>query len=166
MDELITVLTNECEEYRKLAKLSEKKKAIIIKGDIISLQEITDKEQEITSVILNLENKRESITEDVAIVLNKDKKDLKLDNLIKLLENQPKEREALSQVQRNLRSVLYDMSRLNKQNEILIARSLEMVEFDIELFKSMHQAPETANYDKHAENAGVHLREGSFDSKS
>jgi hypothetical protein len=37
------------------------------------------------------------------------------------------------------------------------------VEFDLTLFKSLKQAPETANYDKNAYNTGSLLGSGSFD---
>ena len=38
-----------------------------------------------------------------------------------------------------------------------------MVEFDLTLFKSLKQAPETANYDKNAYNTGELLGSSSFD---
>ena len=40
-----------------------------------------------------------------------------------------------------------------------------MTEFDITLFKSMRQAPETANYDKSAYNTGTILGSSGFDAK-
>ena len=40
-----------------------------------------------------------------------------------------------------------------------------MAEFDITLFKSMRQAPETANYGKDAYNTGAILGSSGFDAK-
>ena len=40
-----------------------------------------------------------------------------------------------------------------------------MTEFDITLFKSMRQAPETANYDRNAYNTGSLLGGSGFDAK-
>ena len=51
----------------------------------------------------------------------------------------------------------------NEQNSILLQQALEMVEFDLTLFKSLKQAPETANYDKNAYNTGELLGGSSFD---
>ena len=55
--------------------------------------------------------------------------------------------------------------RRNQQNEILIRQAIEMAEFDITLFKSMRQAPETANYDRNAYNTGTLLGRSGFDAK-
>ena len=40
-----------------------------------------------------------------------------------------------------------------------------MVNFDLTLFKSLRQAPETANYDKNAYNTGELLGSSGFDAK-
>ena len=57
------------------------------------------------------------------------------------------------------------MQFMNQQNQILLQQALEMVEFDLTLFKSLRQAPETANYDKNAYNTGELLGSGGFDAK-
>ena len=57
------------------------------------------------------------------------------------------------------------MHECNKRNEALLQQALEMVEFDLTLFKSMRQAPETANYDKNACNTGDLLGNSGFDAK-
>ena len=57
------------------------------------------------------------------------------------------------------------MAQLNTQNQALIKQSLEMVEFDLTLLKSMRQAPETANYNKNACNTGDLLGSSGFDAK-
>lgn len=53
----------------------------------------------------------------------------------------------------------------NDQNQILLKQSLEMVNFDITLMKSMRQAPETANYNSKAFNTGDLLGTSGFDAK-
>lgn len=165
MEELITVLQNECSEYEQLIELSNEKTPIIIQGDIIRLQEVTEREQDVTSNIQNLEIKREKIADDIAVVLSREKSELKLDNLIKILQKQPKEQEKIRQVQKRLKKVLSEMAEVNEKNGMLIRQSIEMVEFDLVLFKSMRQAPETANYDKNAYNTGTLLGGGGFDTK-
>ena len=57
------------------------------------------------------------------------------------------------------------MERINQLNKALIAQAMEMCEFDITLFKSMRQAPETANYNRNAYNTGSILGSGGFDAK-
>ena len=57
------------------------------------------------------------------------------------------------------------MAAINEQNEFLLNQALEMVEFDLTLFKSLRQAPETANYNKSAYNTGDLLGSSAFDTK-
>ena len=99
----------------------------------------------------------------MAIVLSKDPKDLTITNMIAFLNKQPEEQEKLRNIQSRLRETLERMALINQQNELLLQQAMEMVEFDLTLFKSMRQAPVTANYDKHAYNTGDLLGSSGFD---
>ena len=57
------------------------------------------------------------------------------------------------------------MADINQQNETLLKHAMEMAEFDLTLFRSMRQAPATANYDKQANNTGDLLGSSGFDAK-
>ena len=57
------------------------------------------------------------------------------------------------------------MHTINQQNQILLKQAMELAEFDITLFRSMRQAPETANYDRNACNTGMRLGTSGFDAK-
>ena len=57
MEDFMSVLEEENEGYQRLTELSQKKRQIIIDGDIPALEAITDQEQEIASRLKNLENK-------------------------------------------------------------------------------------------------------------
>lgn len=163
MENLLTILETENSEYERLIELSQKKKQVIIDGNIPGLEEITDKEQNITGNIKNLENRRIEIMNDMAIVLSKDAKDLTLTNMIAFLNKQPHEQQRLQEIRDKLKETLRKMGEINQQNEMLLQQALEMVEFDLTLFKSMRQAPTTANYDKNAYNTGEILGGGGFD---
>ena len=58
------------------------------------------------------------------------------------------------------------MKSLSEQNAVLIRQAIELNEFDMTLFKSLRQAPETANYDKSAYNTGSLLGGSGFDATS
>lgn len=165
MENLLSVLDRENSEYEHLIELSTAKRQIIIDGNIPGLEEITGQEQDITSNIKNLENKRREVINDMAIVLSKDAKDLTLTNMIAFLNKQPKEQEKLRDIQERLRDTIERMVEINRQNEALLQQALEMVEFDLTLFKSMRQAPTTANYDKNAYNTGDILGSSGFDAQ-
>ncbi|MGN1147720.1 MAG: flagellar protein FlgN [Lachnospiraceae bacterium] len=168
IENLISVLEQESSEYEELLGLSMKKTPIIVSGDLQALQEITDEEQTVVNRINHLENKRTEVIKDIANVMNKDVNTLKLVNLIQMLENRPEESKKLSEVHDRLKSVVGNMQRVNMQNKELIAHSLEMVEFDMNLLHAMKAAPETANYNKGAYNAGdvMGTERGGFDAKS
>lgn len=165
MDELLDVIEKEDNHYRRLIALSTEKKDAIVGSDIRKLEEITNEEQEVTSILKNLETKRTEVLGDMAVVLNQDPKTLTVQKMITLLEKQPKEQKALSDLRDRLRHTLDEMSTVNEQNRILLEQALEMVNFDLTLFKSLRQAPETANYDKNAYNTGELLGSSGFDAK-
>lgn len=96
MENLIEVLEQESKEYEGLLSLSQKKTTIIVGGNLEELQKITDDEQELVSRISHLEKKRTETTADIANVLNKDVKSLKLVNLIEMLAARPAEQQKLA----------------------------------------------------------------------
>lgn len=165
MEELIDVLEQEYGHYSALVELSREKTPIVIAGDIRALQDLTEREKEITDRIQNLENKREEVVKDIAIVINKDVALLTVKNLVQMLGNRPEEQEKLSDLQGRLRETIQELVRINDQNRMLIEQSMDMIAFDLELFKSLRQAPETANYNRHAYNTGALLGNRGFDAK-
>lgn len=168
IENLISVLEQEGAEYEALLGLSMQKTPIIIMGDLPALQKITDEEQTVVNKINHLEHERDEVMKDIANVMNKDVKTLKLVNLIQMLESRPAESRKLAEVHDRLKSVVGSMRQINEQNKELIAHSLEMVEFDMNLIHAMKAAPETANYNRGAYNAGEVIGGGrsDFDAKS
>ncbi len=165
MDNLLDVLNQEESQYRDLINLSNEKKDVLIHADIERLQQITEAEQNITDDLHNLEAKRRSIVSDMAVVLRRDEGELTVEKMIDILDKQPEEQKKLAEVRKRLRDTLDEMIRVNTQNQILIKQAMEMVEFDLTLFRSMRQAPETANYGRDAENTGDLLGRSGFDAK-
>ena len=165
MDNLVEVLEEENTQYKRLVELSKNKKEAIIKADIAELEEITGMEQDISSLLRNLDIRRDAVLKDMADVLGKDFEEVAITRLIGYLEQQPKEQERLSIIRDQILETGNEMQAWNKRNEVLLNQALEMVEFDLTLFKSMRQAPETANYNKDAYNTGDLLGGSGFDAK-
>ncbi|MCR4655699.1 MAG: flagellar protein FlgN [Lachnospiraceae bacterium] len=167
MENLIDTLEKESALYEELLILSQEKTPIIVSGNIEDLTKITDKEQLVVDKISALEKKRETVTKDIAEVLNKDLESMKLTNLIELLGKQPKEQKKLSEVRDRLREAVGNVRKINEHNQDLISHSLEMVEFDLNMIQSMRQAPETANYGRRGYGTGDVLGSvsGGFDAK-
>lgn len=154
MENLIDVLDRESTEYEALLQLSQRKTPIIAGGDLAELQKITDEEQELVSRIHNLDKQRAVVTADIADVLNRDVKDLKLPDLIVMLSARPAEQQALADSHDRLQVAVRGLKRINEQNNELLNSALEMVEFEMNLLQAAKAAPETANYNRGAYNAG------------
>ncbi len=166
MEELLNVLEEEEQTFKQLLDITSRKTEIIVQNDITALQAITDEEQNVMNHISQLDRRRETVTHDIADVINKDVDTLKLTVLADLLKGQPRERDKLTSLIDGLATTVGQIRRINEQNENLIAHSLEMVEFDLNLIKSLKQAPQTANYGRSAMNTGGTLGTiGGFDSK-
>ncbi len=165
MDNLVEVLEEENTQYEKLVELSKSKKRAIIKTDVVELEKITEQEQEVSGLLRNLDNRRDAVLKDMADVLGKDFKEMTITKLIGYLGGQPKEQERLSEIRAKILTTGNQMQECNRRNEELLNQALEMVEFDLTLFKSMRQAPETANYNKDACNTGDLLGSSGFDAK-
>lgn len=166
MENLIDVLDKECSEYEVLLALSQRKTPIIVSGNLENLQKITDEEQEVVSRVNNLDKRRMVITADIANVLNKDVKTLKLANLIEMLAGRPAEQRALAESHDRLQAAVRELQRINEQNRELLTNALEMIEFELNMFQAMKAAPETANYNRSAYSAGDVIGvNGGFDAK-
>ncbi len=167
MENLIEVLEKESGEYESLLELSMRKTPVIVAGSLEELAKITDEEQNVVDRINHLDVKRQEVFADVANVINKDVKVLKISDLIEMLAERPEEQKKLAIVHDKLRTVLNEVGRVNEQNRVLIQNSLEMVEFDMNMLQSMKAAPETANYNRGACNTGEHMgvRTKGFDAK-
>ena len=157
MENLIEVLDLESTEYENLLGLSMKKTPVIVAGAMEELAKITDEEQNVVSKISRLEQRREEVFADIANVINKDVKTLKLSDLIEMLASRPEEQQKLARVHDKLSSAVHEVKRVNEQNRILIENALEMVEFYMNMLQAMKNAPETANYNKGAYNTGTHM---------
>lgn len=165
MEELLQVLKDEEEGYCRLLAFADDKKDSIIHGDIATLESITADEQEVSDGLKVLENKRLRILRDMAVVLGHDGETVTVTRMAEMMESQPKERQALLEARDRLTETASRMQSANEQNQVLLQQALEMVEYDLSLFKSMKQAPETANYDKNAYNTGELLGSSGFDAK-
>ncbi len=166
MENLIEVLEKEADSYEELLTLSKNKTPIIVSGDLDKLQKIMDDEQTLVDGILNLDKKRTDVTKDIANVMNKDVTTLKLADIAGMLDNRPEEQKALAAAHDRLKGTVMTLKTVNEQNGELLKNAQEMVEFELNLIQAAKMAPETANYNKGAYNAGNYMGSNKgFDAK-
>lgn len=150
IDELIGVLDEECNVYRRLVPIAEEKTRVIVRNDLSSLQEITSEEQAAIGSISTLERKRDQIMENIRTVINRKTGEFTLKTLIGLLEKQPKEQKALSIIHDNLKDTIQRLVEINNRNTSLIKQSLEMIEFNMNFIQSTRMSPGNNTYTKGA----------------
>ena len=166
IEELIGVLEQELEIYKELIPIAEAKTHIIVKNDLMSLQEIVGKEQLAVDRINSLEHKRETVMLNIKTVLNRKSNDFNLKALIELLDKQPKEQKTLSVLHDNLKSTIHRLVEANSRNKSLIQQSLEMIEFNMNFIQSTRMSPGNNTYTKSASRYDAHMRgTGMFDAK-
>ena len=95
MDELLETMEEEKAGYDALIALTDDKRESIVHNKLELLEQVTSREEEITSGLKNLENRRLKVLKDMAVVLGHDGEDMTVTHLIALLKEQPKEQAAL-----------------------------------------------------------------------
>ncbi len=151
MENLVGVLQEELDTYKEFIPILQEKKVSIIKNKVEDLQNISNVEQEYLDKINNLENKRAEIVKNMAIVFDKDYKQLNIKSIIKMLDNQPKDQQVLSKLHDELISTVKTVMDINEHNKSLIEQSLEMIEFNMNVIRSTWMSPGSNNYDKGAQ---------------
>ena len=96
-------------------------------------------------------------------MLNLPKEGMKIEKIVDMLSGQPKEQAALEEVHLRLKRTL---SRLTKNNKMLLQESMDMIEFELNLARNSVVAPQTGNYSKGAyEQQNTFPVAGGFDAK-
>jgi flagellar biosynthesis/type III secretory pathway chaperone len=165
VEELVTILKKEELTYSRLLEYGESKRQILIDADVPALEKLTDLEQTSSDELLSLSNKQVQILKDIATVLGRTDEKVTVTKLIGYLSGQPDIQTRLTDARDRLLDAAGRLQVINQQNEALLKQAIELAEFDITLFRSLRQAPETANYDKNANNTGVLLGTSGFDAK-
>ena len=155
VEELVVLLKEETEDYRKLVEYGEQKRQILIDADVPALEKLTALEQEASDELIVKGSKQAGLLNDIATVLGKEQEQMTVTKLIGCLDSQPKVQAKLMAAKEALIESAKELQEINNINSVLLAQAIEMAEFDITLFKSMRQAPETANYGKDAYNTGA-----------
>jgi hypothetical protein len=165
VEELISILEEEEQIYRKVLECGKQKRQILIDADVPALEKLTNIEQLASDELLSCSNRQSQSLRDMATVLGKTDGQMTVTRLIDSLAGQPDIQRRLREAKDHLMETANEMQEINKQNEALLKQAMELTEFDLTLFRSMRQAPETANYDKNAYNTRSLLGTSGFDAK-
>ncbi|MBQ5558376.1 MAG: flagellar protein FlgN [Lachnospiraceae bacterium] len=166
IEDLISILEEEQQIYEQLIPIASEKTSVIIQNNLESLQKITEQEQEAIDKVTALEKKRSEVIFNIAIILNKDAKNIKLTDIINVLDSTPKEKKQLSILHDRLKATVQRLVQINQQNKSLIEQSLEMIEFNMNLIQSTRMS-QGNNYSRGAVTIDSPMMQpvGSFDAK-
>ncbi len=166
IDELVNILEQEYESYQQLLPIAMEKTQVIVRNDINALQDITAREQLMIDRIHSMERKRSEVMVNIKTVLGKKAVTLNLTSLIQLLDKQPKEQRALSEIRDNLKQAVQRLGEVNDRNKVLIQQSLEMIEFNMNFIQSTRMSPGNNTYTKGASTYDAQaFGTGMFDAK-
>lgn len=148
IEDLITIIEETTGCYRELLVVANNKKDVIIKGNVPSLQTLTDQEQGVAGRLLRLEKKRVEILEDICLVTNKDIKTITISKLIEMLSKQEVEQKKLIETSNALVSIVNEVKEINDLNKLLIAESIDFVNFTMTAIKTSTEAPSGNSYER------------------
>ncbi len=157
IENMITILEEEELLHEQLIEIAREKTGVIIRNDVDMLQKLTVREQDIMELILPLEKKREECAKDISVVINKPLESITVRLLIDMMNGKPDIQKRLADIHDNFMNVLKNLQVLNERNSMLIKESLDLIQFDLNLYAAMRQTPMTADYDKTANNVGTHM---------
>ena len=165
VEELVSILVEEEKLYQEILEYARQKRDILIAADVPALEKLTGLEQAVSDSLLSYGNKQTQTLKDIASVLGKNDEQMTVTKLIGCLANQPDVQKKLTEARDRLLAAAGELQVINVQNNALLQQAIELAEFDRTLFRSLRQAPETANYDKRAYSTGTLLGSSGFDAK-
>ncbi|OON95701.1 MAG: hypothetical protein ATN36_00925 [Epulopiscium sp. Nele67-Bin005] len=145
---LSDVLTDQIECYEGLYTLSTYKKTAIVNKDLDLLKEVTAREEEFLGRINILNQQRESILKDIALVSALDYKTITITTLVKKIGESKDISIKLLAQRDELHQVLDKVKAQNNQNKQLLAQSMEFVEYNLNAITSTQFEGMTPNYSK------------------
>ena len=130
-ERLIEILEKESALYRDILDLSRHKTNTIVEGKISQLEQLTGVEQRLLLSVGGLEQQREEVVDQLARLLDIPADQLNISMAVKQAEDGLKER--LAALKDEIENTLKDLKEVNDLNSELIKKSLEYIDFSINL---------------------------------
>ena len=144
VDDLLLTLDKQKEIYEQINDLALEKKQVIIDNNINRLAEITKQEETIVGALIKLENLRDLIVDKLASQYGI-RNVSTLNDLDSFFTDE--ERGKVLQSKTSLKSVLRNIEETNELNGKLIEQSLELINFNVNLFTDID---DKVKYNKNA----------------
>ncbi|MBB6216410.1 flagellar biosynthesis/type III secretory pathway chaperone [Anaerosolibacter carboniphilus] len=160
IEQLITVLKEECNLYKDYLDLAREKKTAVIKGEIKELDHITKREQNMIVNMGKVDQIRTAIIGNILLEKNIASVET-ISELADLIEEPA--RATILKLKDNLAALLEETKNLNHINSELLQQALEYVDYNINLLTSAQ--PQSSTYGNKADEKDLKARANIFDAK-
>ncbi len=158
--ELLEIMEKECQIYKELALIEQKKNKIIIDNDVRALEAITTKEQGFVKTIVNLESLRAQVIDGFCQFKGIDQID-NIDQIFRYIN--PLEGKQLKERKQKLIDVVNNLMEVNDLNSKLLEQSLEYIDYSMEVARSFSE--KEAGYSEDSKDRTVKVDKSIFDAK-
>lgn len=130
LKKLIEIMVSMVDAHKHLLELTQEKRTILVSGDQENLLQITHRENSLASEIEKLEGQRKQLVEEYLTTKGYRGTSFTLDEIIKLL-NDARIKATLTTIAKQLRTLVQEISNLNKGNQQLIETTLAYLQYSI-----------------------------------
>jgi len=163
--DLIDVLEEEKECYEGLNTLASYTEHAVVNKNIEFLQEVVKTEEEFTGRISNLEKKRESLMQDIAIVTGMKYPQVTVTSIIEKVGPDTEVGQKLTKLRDETRIELDSLKRQSDLNKQLLTDSLDLVNFMVNALGSTQGYSHVGNYNRPGEDMAIQRQQSIFDKK-
>ena len=163
--DLVDVLEEEKECYEGLNTLASYTENAVVNKNIEFLQEIVKTEEEFTGRVSNLEKKRESLMQDIAIVTGMKYSNITVTSIIEKIGPETEIGLKLTKLRDEMREQLEQLKRQSSLNKQLLADSLDLVNFMVNAIGSTQGYSYVGNYNRPGEDVAIQRQTNLFDQK-
>lgn len=160
-ENLIDILEQEGRLYQDILELSRRKTDTIVEGKVKDLEQLTGIEQKMVMNAGQLERQREEIVRRLAADLEIQPERLNFSLVLDKTEGQLKQR--FLDYREQIDSTLKELKQVNDLNSHLIKKSLEYIDFSINLISG---SPSELTYDNSKDKNGKDRNASFFDKKA
>lgn len=131
LTKLIEVLERENGIYKDILDISRHKTEIIVEGKVTELDRMTGIEQKMVFNVGQLEKQREELLREMAQFMDIGVEEINMDHVIDEADGHLKDR--FSKIREEISATLKELKEVNDLNSQLIEKSLEYIDFFIDL---------------------------------
>ena len=146
--DLADVLTEQKECYEGLLTLATYKTQSVVEKNIEVLTQVVEREEAFIGRVQLLDQKRESLLKDIALVTGLSYEKLTITKLIEKVGQDKEMSQNLMRLRDELKGLIENLKKQNELNKKVLEQSIEFVEFTVNAIKTTQLTEVQVNYTK------------------